>query len=279
MPVTHVFNESGADPDTFSPIGATIMSSFASVADPATRKVPTGSFPGENDTLHFDPTFMSGLVGFLEQTSWWAKQIGNFIPDNNTEYKFEINVGNDNIVHNNSKNINATKINIDKTDFSDPITGKGYYFQGNPTKNKFINRNLENILINRNLENIPEILRYMIIKEMGDMMQVYVMLVWFYSQNPQNSQNPQITKDKFLMSTTDLVVMNTCQLFKMPCLYTNQGKDTSLLTEKEKTDFKNMLEKKVDNKGTDIYKNWKKNNKFANTLYYLPFEETVELKK
>jgi hypothetical protein len=79
------------------------------------------------------------------------------------------------------------------------------------------------------------------------------------------------------MSTTDLVVMNTCQLFQMPCLYTNQGKDTSLLSEQEKTDFQNMLEDKMIKKGKnpgtgrEIYKNWKKNNKFANTLYYLHF--------
>lgn len=266
LPVTHVFNESGVEPDTFSPIGAIIMSSFASVADPATRKVPTRSFPGENDTLHFESTFMRGLVGFLEQTRWWAKQMGVFRPDNNTQYKFEINVGNNNIVHNNSKSINATKNNIDKTDFSDPISRKGYYFQGNPTKNKFITKYPGDL---------TEILRYMIIKEMGDMMQVYVMLVWFYLQNPQ------ITKDKFVMSTTDLVVMNTCQLFKMPCLYTNQGKDSSMLSEEDKkvfdVEFNNKMKQRAN--GNQIYQNWKKNNKFANTLYYLPFEESLELKK
>ena len=263
LQVTHVFNESGAKPDTFSPNNARIMSSFASVADPATRTDPTECFPTLVDVrLQFDNSFMN-LVGFLRETTWQATQTSEFDRNNsnNTEYSFSINVGNDGGI---VSGINATKNNIDKTDFSDPITGKGYYFQGNPTKNKFIDRNLENI---------PEILRYMIIKEMGDMMQVYVMLVWFYSQNPQNSQNPQITKDKFLMSTTDLVVMNTCQLFQMPCLYTNQGKDTSLLTEQEKTDFKYMLEEKMDNRGTEIYKNWKKNNKFANTLYYLPVVE------
>ena len=267
LPVTHVFNESGAEPDTFSPIGATIMSSFASVADPATRKVPTSSYPGENYTLHFDQTFMSGLVGFLEQTTWWAMQIGVFRPDNNTQYKFEINVGansdvtggivsnndndNDNVVTNNT---------IAKNKFSG-----GYYFQGNPTKNKFINKNPGNL---------SEILRYMIIKEMGDMMQVYVMLVWYVIIMENNKNN----KNKFVMSTTDLVVMNTCQLFQMPCLYTNQGKDSSMLSGQEKIDFDDIFKKKMDSKGTEIYKNWKKNNKFANTLYYLPFEESSELK-
>jgi len=270
LPVTHVFNESGAEPDTFSPIGATIMSSFASVADPATRKVPTSSYPGENYTLHFDPTFMSGLVGFLEQTTWWAMQIGVFRPDNNTQYKFEINVGansdvtggivsnndndNDNVVTNNT---------IAKNKFSG-----GYYFQGNPTKNKFINKNPGNL---------SEILRYMIIKEMGDMMQVYVMLVWFYLQNTERNKN------NFVMSTTDLVVMNTCQLFQMPCLYTNQGKDSSMLSEEDKIvfdrDFNDKMKKKEN--GNQIYKNWKKNNKFANTLYYLPVveEEGDKLKR
>jgi hypothetical protein len=280
LQVTHVFNESGADPDTFSPIGATIMSSFASVADPATRKEPAGSFPGKNCTLTFDTNFMRGLVGFLPQTTWHATQTSDFIR-NTTEYSFGINVGfNNGVTGGIVSGGNVTNNTITKNNFSNTPThpekgnktAKGYYFQGNPTKNKFINRNLMNL---ENSKILEEILRYMIIKEMGDMMQVYVMLVWFYLQVPQ------ITKDKFVMSTTDLVVMNTCQLFQMPCLYTNQGKDTSLLTEQEKTDFEYMLQNKIDNKGTLIYNynNWKKNNKFANTLYYLPFEESLELKK
>jgi hypothetical protein len=260
LPVTHVFNESGAEPDTFSPIGAIIMSSFASVADPATRKVPTSSYPEQlHKTLKFETGFMSDLIGFLKNTTWEATQTSDFA-GNNTEYSFRINVGlnggiNGGIVSGND----VTNSNISKTEFNG-----GYYFQGNPTKNKFIYKNVEKV---GNAEILKQILRYMIIKEMGDMMQVYVKLVWFYLQNPQ------FAKDKFVMSTTDLVVMNTCQLFKMPCLYTNQGKDTSLLSEQEKTDFKNMLEEKMGNKGTQIYNNWKKNNKFANTLYYLPFEE------
>ena len=265
LQVEYVFNESGADPDTFSPIGSKIMSSFASVADPATRKVPTDPYPEENRTLTFDTTFMSGLIGFLPETTWLATQTSEF-DRNETAYNFSINVGNNGGIVSRD---NVTNNSIAKTSF-----GGGYYFQGNPTKNKYINR-----IINRNLtntpENIREILKYMIIKEMGDMMQVYVMLVWFYSKNPQ------ITKDKFVMSTTDLVVMNTCQLFKMPCLYTNQGKDSSMLTGQDKIDFDNAFNNKMEQKtnGTQMYKNWKKNNKFANTLYYLPFEELPELKK
>jgi hypothetical protein len=276
LPVQYVFNESGAEPDTFTPIGANIMSSFASVADPATRTAPTRCYPdynpGYEQPLKFDASFMYDLVGFLSNTTWEATQTSEFDRNNsnNTKYSFSINVGS-NVGSNGDivRGVNVTNSNIAKTSFHGG--GGGYYFQGNPTKNKIINNS-----INKNVTNIPEILRYMIIKEMGDMMQVYVMLVWFYLEI-QN--NPQMTKDKFVMSTTDLVVMNTCQLFKMPCLYTNQGKDTSLLSEQEKTDLKNMLEKKMDNKGTQIYNNWKKNNKFANTLYYLPFEESGELKK
>jgi len=289
LQVTHVFNESGADPDTFSPGDATIMSSFASVADPATRKVPTDSYPEKDKTLRFDANFMSGLVGFLAGTTWQAKQTSDF-GENNTEYSFGINVGvnngvtggivsGNNVTNNATNNATNNTIAISKTDFSNPKTGKGYYFQGNPTKNKFIYNNV--VKNQQNIENpeiLREILRYMIIKEMGDMTQVYVMLVWFYLQNTE------ITKDKFVMSTTDLVVMNTCQLFQMPCLYTNQGKDTSLLTEQEKELFDDDFNMKMTEKtnGTQIYNNWKKNNKFANTLYYLPFEEsseTLELKK
>jgi hypothetical protein len=291
LQVTHVFNESGAEPDTFSKNGTIIMSSFASVADPATRTVPMDSFPGKGNILNFDSTFMSGLVGFLEQTTWYATQTSNF-DNNNTQYKFKINVGvnngvtggivrGDNVTNNATNNATNNTIAISKTDFSDPITGKGYYFQGNPTKNKFIYNNV--VKNPQNIENpeiLREILRYMIIKEMGDMMQVYVMLVWYVIIMENNKNN----KNKFVMSTTDLVVMNTCQLFQMPCLYTNQGKDTSLLTEQEKELFDDDFNRKMNEKtnGTQIYNNWKKNNKFANTLYYLPFEEsseTLELKK
>ncbi len=266
LSVDYVFNESGAEPDTFSRDNVTIMSSFASVADPATRTVPTSSFPGENKRLYFYENFMSGLVGFLPQTTWDATQTSVF-NDNHTQYSFGINVGlNGGTVNGN----NVTNDTIAKNKF-----GGGYYFQGNPTKNKFINNNLRNIP-----GILPEILRYMIIKEMGDMMQVYVMLVWYVIIMKNNKNN----KNKFVMSTTDLVVMNTCQLFQMPCLYTNQGKDSSMLSGQEKIDFDNEFEKKMLEKanGPIKYKNWKKNNKFANTLYYLPFEEsseTLELKK
>lgn len=260
IPVTHVFNESGAKPDTFSPEGATIMSSFASVADPATRTNPTESFPKKDLGLLFDYSFME-LVGFLEGTMWSATQIGNF-DVNNTTYNFKILVG---------KGVNVsgegvTDSSIATTNFN-TNNKPGYYFQGNPTKNKFINKNL-----NPNRDKLAEILKYMIIKEMGDMMQVYVMLVWFYVEKKKNSE---MNKDNFVMSTTDLVVMNTCQLFQMPCLYTNQGKDSTMLTEQDKKNFEDIYKGKTDakEKGTVVYNNWKKNNKFANTLYYLPMPE------
>lgn len=263
IPVTHVFNESGAKPDTFIPSNANtrIMSSFASVADPATRTDPTESFPRQNVGLQFDESFME-LVGFLKETRWYAVQTSEFDINNsnNTKYSFSINVGNDGgIVSGN----NVKNSDIAITPFSGDT---GYYFQGNPTKNKFINNNPIS-----NRDKLAEILKYMIIKEMGDMMQVYVMLVWFYLEQ----KNEQMTKEKFVMSTTDLVVMNTCQLFQMPCLYTNQGKDNSMLTGEDKTKFELIYKEKIAAKanGRDEYNNWKKNNKFANTLYYLPITE------
>jgi hypothetical protein len=268
IPVQYVFNESGAKPDTFSPEGARIMSSFASVADPATRTDPTHCFPKQNVELHFHDSFMK-LVGFLETTSWSATRTSEFVTNNsnNTEYTFSINVGNDGGIVSRD---GVTNSDIAITPFSGDT---GYYFQGNPTKNKFINSNPT-----LTGDKLVEILRYMIIKEMGDMMQVYVMLVWFYLKK---RKNPQMTKDKFVMSTTDLVVMNTCQLFQMPCLYTNQGKDNSMLTGEDKTNLENIFAKKILAKenGSEAYKNWKKNNKFANTLYYLPIEESDLLKK
>jgi len=268
IPVQYVFNESGAKPDTFSPKDATIMSSFASVADPATRTDPTEGFPKQNVELRFLDSFMN-LVGFLPTTSWSATQTSD-LNANENKYNFNINVGrcekgtDGGIVSGN----NVTNSNIAITPFSGDT---GYYFQGNPTKNKFINSNPT-----LTGDKLVEILRYMIIKEMGDMMQVYVMLVWFYLE-----QKNRMTKDKFVMSTTDLVVMNTCQLFQMPCLYTNQGKDNSMLTGEDKTNFENIFEKKILAKenGPEAYKNWKKNNKFANTLYYLPIAEESELLK
>ena len=254
IPVQYVFNESGAKPDTFSPEGATIMSSFASVADPATRTNPTESFPGLNFGLRFDRSFME-LVGFLEGTMWGAMQIGKF-DVNNTQYNFRNWVG---------RGVEVSGQSVtDSSIATTPFNGRtGYYFQGNPTKNKFINKYPDNV--------VPEILKYMIIKEMGDMMQVYVMLVWFCLEQQKNQMN----KHNFVMSTTDLVVMNTCQLFQMPCLYTNQGKDNSMLTEQDKKNLEDIYKKKILAKanGIDVYKNWKKNNKFANTLYYLPITE------
>ena len=269
IPVQYVFNESGAKPDTFSPEGATIMSSFASVADPATRTEPTDTFPGLDFGLQFDRNFME-LVGFLKGTDWYAVQTSLFDihNTNHTEYSFSINVGKINVGNDGDivSGNNVTDSSIAINPFS---CDTGYYFQGNPTKNKFINNNPDNV---------PEILKYMIIKEMGDMMQVYVMLVWWcfqgYLRNIENKL--KMKKNEFVMSTTDLVVMNTCQLFQMPCLYTNQGKDSTMLTGEDKTNFEDIYKKKIAVKanGKDEYNNWKKNNKFANTLYYLPITET-----
>jgi hypothetical protein len=289
LQLTHVFNESGVAPDTFAPEGVKIMSSFASVADPASRREPGESFPGKNLQLKFNTGYMAGLVGFLSDTSWCATQTSVF-QGNQTKYKFQINVGNNaenNVGNNAENNVDGGTINGNDVT-NENITTKnfdgGYYFQGNPTKNKYIynkiSKNPQNL---QNLQNqeIQQIMRYMIIKEMGDMMQVYVMLVWYYLQKQENPQ--QISKDKFVMSTTDLVVMNTCQLFKMPCLYTNQGKNDSMLGENDKKQFDEIFEKIMTEKenGREKYKSWKNNNKFANTLYYLPdvFEDTVTILK
>jgi hypothetical protein len=134
IPVQYVFNESGAKPDTFSPEGARIMSSFASVADPATRTDPTHCFPKQNVELHFHDSFMK-LVGFLETTSWSAMQTSD-LNANENQYNFNINVGRC------EKGTDGGIVSRDGVTNSDiaitPFSGDtGYYFQGNPTKNKF----------------------------------------------------------------------------------------------------------------------------------------------
>jgi hypothetical protein len=201
LDLKYIFQESGLSPEEYTIPGFKYVNTFASIADPASRSIPNIQWPGQNIKLEFRPSFME-YFGFLPGSSWEAIQTNN-MQDNNALYNFRINVGNNNILE--SSNINVNNI----MDFSRA-------FQGNIEKNSYIKKILSGV---SSVETIPttelnEIIKDIISKEMGDVMQVLVFFVWIFIMN----YFYKLTKIVCAITTGDEVVDLLAQYIEVPCI-------------------------------------------------------------
>jgi hypothetical protein len=174
-----------------------ILGTLSASLDPASRISPTSIWNPNGGVCSFEPSILSGLFGFPQGASWTSTSISN------DSFQYDISVT-DGVLINGQANF-KTIIN--------PNDQK--YIKGNDTKNKVINRVTA---LN------AEVYKYVILKEMGDVMQVLQFFVWC---NINVGEGKPYSYEEVLIYTTDSVVYTLCQMLKIPVLYTGQPSGTS----------------------------------------------------
>jgi hypothetical protein len=242
--IKNVFYETGLGPEeyivdfknpTIKPFS--MIGSFPSeIGDPGSRKPEKFDerFPKIGTKLLFSETFMD-YFGFGPNTIYSA----TLLKDDNKigTYQYSIDLGTafinqkQNIINvdeinpknegelvvnrfSSTTNFNPTDTfqSCDKTfPLLNKVTGNEY-FKGNNYKNALIN----DLYYRNSKTNMPEIKRYIFAKEMGDVMQVLLMMVWQIVQQTPNKKN-------YCMTTLDSIVFILCIILEQPCLYTNNS--------------------------------------------------------
>ena len=240
--IKNVFYETGLDPEDFivdfknpSEKSFSMIGSFPSeIGDPGSRKPEKFDvrFPDERTPLTFEASFMN-YFGFGEKTNYSAT-LTNIINKVGT-YKYSIDLG---PAFNNENNVFGAEIRprdnsalvINRFTSTTPFKSNetfescnktfplinevsaDEYFKGNNYKNSLIN-----VLYAKNpSSNLPEIKRYIISKEMGDVMQVLLMMVW---QLVQSNSDKRI----YCMTSLDSIVFMLCIILEQPCMYTHNS--------------------------------------------------------
>lgn len=234
--IQNVFYETGLGPEDYivdlknpnKKIFNMIGSFPSEIGDPGSRKVEKFDirFPSLNTTLLFDPSFMN-YFGFGPETIYKAtlKNENNKIGS----YNYSIGLGNNNIFSAEKVNAKDEETLVMDRFSSTKFNGKTFtscnkdfplekkisadeYFKGNNYKNALINK-LYREFPN---DNLPEIKRYILAKEMGDVMQVLLMVIWQMFQQNSNKKN-------YCMITLDSIVYMLCLLLEQPCMYTHNS--------------------------------------------------------
>jgi len=241
--IKNVFYETGLDPEDYivdfknpSEKSFSMVGSFPSeIGDPGSRRPEKFNqrFPNEGISLIFEPSFMN-YFGFGDQTTYKATL--KDIIDKVGTYDYSIDLG---PAFNNENNVFGAEIRpredgeLDMDRFSTttkfgvneefqscnktfPLLNSvtaDEYFKGNNYKNSLIN-----VLYNKNRsDNLPEIKRYLMVIEMGDVMQVLLMMIWqLVQQNPNDKKN-------YCMTSLDSIVFMLCIILEQPCMYTHNS--------------------------------------------------------
>jgi len=243
--IKYVFHETGLSPEDYirnlkftsnTPSFEMVGSFQSEIGDPFNRKSEKISFryPSNGTSLTFDQSFMN-FFGF-ENTSYSSTLVEE-IPGKSGVYNYKI--GLDNETNNySSKKISkestgtdtlrypgTPSLNVMITDCKEPYevsinssASGDEYFKGNTYKNA-VSEALYNSNKGNN-HNISEIKRYIIGKELGDVMQVLLMMIW---QNDYLNSNLSLDeKNKsFCMTSNDSVVFLLCNMMDQPCFYTS----------------------------------------------------------
>lgn len=286
--IQNVFYETGLGPEDYivdlknpnKKIFNMIGSFPSEIGDPGSRTVEKFDirFPSPKTTLLFDTAFMN-YFGFGPNTIYKA----TLTNDNNKigTYEYSIDLGNNNVFSADEikpkekgplimDRFSTTKFNgnkFEKCGKMEPLEKEvtaDEYFKGNNYKNALINK----LYREYPDENLPEIKRYILAKEMGDVMQVLLMMVW---QMVQKS-----TKKNYCMITLDSIVYMLCMLLEQPCIYThnsNKGLESqdksyriqyyfpAVITEEER------MRTRFQQKYTEIYFNNLKIKNFLNRVF------------
>ena len=187
-----VFKESGLDTENFID-NPKFCGNFANeIIDPAGRSpinIQKGDiiFPLGNNELVLEESFLTffGFIGCSVKATRIKQQ----------EYKYNINIKDLPVINGSASLFNNVRVS---------------WFQGNNEKNQFIakNPNLQKLQKARAIKN-----GLLLTKEMGDVLQVLIMLIWSLL-NPGES---------YAMGTCDKVVFLQCMLLNLNCILTSAG--------------------------------------------------------
>jgi len=181
-------------------------------------------FPEQTITLKFDESFLDGFLYFKNCTEVSSK-LKSREPSSNTEIK--CNYTYDYYIHySDGTAVNGTAVNgttivgeILYPNNDDPLNVINQYVIGNETKRLQIKSTSNN--------GDTAFKKHIIhLKEMGDLLQIFTMLVWMMIKaNNISSGNEykyniilDILKNSFLMTTGDSIVFILCIMFRLPCL-------------------------------------------------------------
>jgi hypothetical protein len=205
-----IFKESGLDPGRFIKDPIFCVNFANEIIDPAGRSPrATGDiiFPENNTTLILDKSFLS-LFGFYNCSVEATRK-----SDKKYNYKIEI----DKIEITGTENGNMTTLNNSLKKNEEKIN---QWFEGNRVKNQIINTLIKtnNKQINNEIRK-QRIKTFLNVKEMGDVLQVLIMLIWKnYNNNNQ----------MYSISTCDKVVCLLCMILNLNCILTYAEKKPNL---------------------------------------------------
>ena len=202
---TSVFKESGLGYETFMNPGVNVKKTFGSFIDPLS-KTDGDVWPPIRDELRIEPTFMN-LMGF-GMSSISARA------DDNNNFRYEMTIGCGNACR--SSPCKLSDFKVDKK-----------YTLGNANKKSELNKS----------GNAIEKIKYIIVKEWGDKLQVFIYVMYSYLNESGLAT----------MLTCDMVVFITCLIFATACIYTGALSDErlQLLTENLQGKQKEFLENQI----------------------------------
>jgi len=248
-----------------------VIGTFSEAADPAPRTNPDLLWTLFDDWIEFNSAILNGLFKFPPGSTWKATRINGSSIDKNYAldgcFTYEIVVG---------LKQGITPISVNGTsghkELPNDSSNLNYeYFKGNATKNTYLNANASSANASSANATIPnqkdtnalvECYKYIVLKEMGDVMQVLQFFIWcqLYCQeynrepvvefpypdtdeegNETGTSTPPLLED-VLIYTTDGVVFSLCNMLKVPCLYTGGG-HTALHYIPVKESINNILKK------------------------------------
>jgi hypothetical protein len=243
-----------------------VIGTFSEAADPAPRTNPDLLWTLFDDWIEFNSAILNGLFKFPPGSTWKATRINGSSIDKNYAldgcFTYEIVVG---------LKQGTTPISVNGTsghkELPNDSSNPNYeYFKGNATKNTYLNVNASSAnATNPNQKDanaLVECYKYIVLKEMGDVMQVLQFFIWcqLYCQeynrepvvefpypdtdeegNETGTSTPPLLED-VLIYTTDGVVFSLCNMLKVPCLYTGGG-HTALHYIPVKESINNILKK------------------------------------
>jgi hypothetical protein len=176
--------ESGLGFSVFLKPPVTTVKTFGSFIDPLEKQNAEKVWPSINNSVEISPKFMA-LMGFENNSFLNATTITN----SKFNYIMQIGCG--------------EACQTPKCVITSATEDSSKYFSGNNEKKKLLNQNIAT----------AEKVKYIVIKEWGDKMQVILYFIYYQMLKKQGEKT-------VIMITCDMVVFIFCLNLSLPCIYT-----------------------------------------------------------
>jgi hypothetical protein len=209
--------ESGLGYEVFlaDPVHVETIKTFGSFIDPLEKQNAQSVWPKIGSSVELTASFMK-LMGFGESSSLVAKTTTG------TAFEYTMNIGC-------GKPCNLQRgACFLKEDGDDQGKNSNIYFAGNNEKKQFLKTNATS----------KEKIKFIVIKEWGDKVQVLIYLIYYHYIKNTNS---------VIMTTCDMVVFMLCLNLAIPCIYTGAYKPPGLKLDTNKKYYSVLEYKPSDN--------------------------------